>query len=114
VAVSMMVMLFAEEEAMVFIAAQVVMHDLGQEINHPVDFLFRHAGNQRTEKAIIAEPVKKGDQRLLVSSAIESKKHSANLLEFSTRLCGCVVRQTRRKKCAAKSRAVTAFCAGLL
>ena len=69
----MMVMLFAEEEAMVFVTAQVVAHDLGQEINHPVDFFFHHAGNQRTDKAVVAELAKEGDQRLLVCGAIKSK-----------------------------------------
>jgi hypothetical protein len=55
------VIFFAEEEAVVFVAAQMIAHNAGQQIDHLVDFVLAHAWNKRIGKAGIAEVVKKCD-----------------------------------------------------
>ena len=60
---------------MIFVAAQVIAHDQGQQVYHLMNLCFAHAGNKFTGEAIIAELVEKGDQRLFVCSAIESEEH---------------------------------------
>lgn len=76
---------------MVFIAAQVVAHDLGEEINHLMDLLTRHAGNQLADQAIIAALAKKDDQRLLVCGAIESENHGMSVCGWWFYCCNCQV-----------------------
>jgi hypothetical protein len=71
----MMVVFLAEKEAMVFVVAQVIAHDPGQQINHLVDFLFAHAGNKFMGKTVAAEQAEKGDQGLFVCGAVDSEKH---------------------------------------
>jgi len=72
---SVVVMLFAQEETMIFVAAQVIAHDQGQQVNHLMNLCFAHPGNEFTGEAIVAELVEKGDKRLFVCSAIESEEH---------------------------------------
>jgi hypothetical protein len=72
---SVVVMLFAKEEAMIFVATQVIAHDQGQQVNHLMNLCFAHPGNEFTGEAIVAELLEKGDKRLFVCSAIESEEH---------------------------------------
>ena len=71
----MVVMFFAKEETVIFVAAQVCAHDVGQQIDHLMDFSFAHPGDKLTGEAIVAELTKKGDKRLFVRGAIESEEH---------------------------------------
>jgi uncharacterized protein YrrD len=66
---------FTKEEAVVFVAAQVIAHDLGQQVNHLMDFIFAHPGDKLMGEAVIAELTKKSDKRLFVRGAIESEEH---------------------------------------
>lgn len=70
-----MVVFFAEKEAVVFVAAQVVAHDCGQQIDDLMDLLLAHARHEGLGEAIIAEVLQKGDEGLFVRGAVESEEH---------------------------------------
>ena len=59
---SVMVMVLTEEQAVVFLAGQMVAHDHGEQVHHLVDFLLAHARRQRTEQAVLAELLEKSDE----------------------------------------------------
>jgi len=74
----MMVVFLAEEKAMIFVSAQMIAHDVSQQINQLVNFLLAHSGNEFLGEAVGAEQTEKGDQGLFVGGAIESEKHGGS------------------------------------
>jgi len=74
----LMVVFLAEKKAMIFVAAQMIAHDLSQQINQLVNFFLAHPRNELLGEAVGAEQAEKGDQGLFVGGAIESEKHGGS------------------------------------
>jgi len=77
------VVLFAQKKAVIFVAAQMFFHDVGQQVDDLMNFFFAHPRNKDAGESLIAEMVEKGNQRLLVGGAIHAKKHRDTVIEKS-------------------------------
>jgi hypothetical protein len=70
-----MMVFFVEKEAVVFVTAEMVLHDGRQQIDDLMKLLFAHAGGKNWQETPITEMAQKIDERLLIGGTIESKKH---------------------------------------